>query len=190
MATSSRFFILLHGIFRLLPDHIRLLPKRISPNGRRSWCYSICLNSDHLPNSRDHVCGTSRRSCDKNLVLLLTHAIDQNYREMEPRILRSLGPVTPDIPYSDGCWTHHPFLRLCQSIRLYSPDQKMLDSFLGPTHYLAMQQDVTKRKRRFARHTCSYSSIMSTSYNPDHNSLRLLDTSSQKLQLPLTISPS
>ena len=145
MATSSRFSVLLHGIFRLLPDHIRLLPARVSPDGRRSWCHSICFDSGHLPHSSDHVRGTSRRSCNKNLVLLLMHAKDQDSREVEPRILRSLGPVTPDIPCSDGRWTHHPFLRLCQSIRLHSPDQTMLDSLARATHCLKVRRDLKQK---------------------------------------------
>ena len=113
MATSSGFPILLHGIFRLLPDHIRLLPEWVPPDGRRSWCHSICLDSGHLLDSSDHLWGTSPHSRDTYHVLLFTHAIDQNSREMEPRILRSLGPVTPNISCSDGRWTHHSFLRLC-----------------------------------------------------------------------------
>lgn len=57
--------------------------------------------------------------------------IDSDTRGVEAWAIRSVGPLTPDLPYADGHWIDGAFFRLFQSLRLFPQSEAVLDRWFS-----------------------------------------------------------
>ena len=120
LSASSRLCVLLHGIVCLLSHNNWLLPARVSPNGRRGWCYAISSHGTNVPRGRHHIRCRTSPLCQARRMRLLTISIDPSTRKMATWVFRCVGALPPDLSRSHGCRTYNSLLRIHQGVPSHS----------------------------------------------------------------------